>query len=67
MRINLTIIAILLAGILNGQDIAPQIERYSQSYVKTGDFSGCILIAKEGTTLYSGCFGKANLSFGVPN
>ncbi|MEY8020575.1 serine hydrolase domain-containing protein [Muriicola sp. SD30] len=67
MKIKLTIIAILLTGILKGQDINLQIERYAQSSVKTGDFSGCILIAKEGTTLYSGCFGKSNLSFDVPN
>ncbi|NNK11922.1 MAG: serine hydrolase [Flavobacteriaceae bacterium] len=68
MKIKLSLLLlILLSTALRSQKITRQVENYTDTYVKTGDFSGCILITKAGQTIYSGCFGKANQSFGVSN
>ncbi|QBA65217.1 serine hydrolase domain-containing protein [Muriicola soli] len=68
MKFSLSILLLLfLVASLRGQTISEQVENYTDTYVKTGDFSGCILINKAGQTIYSGCFGNANQSFGVPN
>jgi len=67
MKFILACLVLFSSGLIQSQEIAQKVEAYTNSYVQTGDFSGCILITKEGTSLYSGCFGKANLSFGVPN
>ena len=49
------------------QDISKLVNDYSNSYVKTGDFSGCILISKNDKIIFENCYGFANQSFKVPN
>ncbi|MDM9631491.1 serine hydrolase domain-containing protein [Robiginitalea aurantiaca] len=49
------------------QDISKLVNDYTNSYVKTGDFSGCILITKNDETIFENCYGFATQSFKVPN
>ncbi|NER11762.1 CubicO group peptidase, beta-lactamase class C family [Muriicola jejuensis] len=61
------LILIFLSVNIQAQDISKLVNDYTNSYVKTGDFSGCILITKNENILFEGCFGFANQSFQVPN
>ncbi|WP_297798269.1 serine hydrolase [uncultured Eudoraea sp.] len=44
-----------------------KVDKYVNSYVKSGDFSGCIAIKKGVSILYSNCFGEANKEFNIDN
>ncbi|GGD51542.1 serine hydrolase domain-containing protein [Muriicola marianensis] len=67
MRHALFLIALICTSLVPGQDLGKKVGSYVQTYVDTGDFSGCILITKHGNTLYKDCFGQANFSFSIPN
>lgn len=67
MKYLILIILLLNFGLAQSQDIAKLIDEYANSYVKTGDFSGCVLITEKGEIIYENCFGYANHSFKVPN
>ena len=67
MRYILILIILLVNTHIQAQDISKLVNDYTNSYVKTGDFSGCILITKNYNILFEGCFGFANQSFQVPN
>ncbi len=67
MRRTFFLIALISTFFLQGQDLGKKVGSYAQTYVDTGDFSGCILITRQGDTLYQECFGKADFSFSIPN
>jgi len=48
-------------------EMAKALEQYVTTLAKADVFSGAVLLAKDGTTLYAGAFGEANKDFGVPN
>ncbi|MEO0340436.1 MAG: serine hydrolase domain-containing protein, partial [Bacteroidota bacterium] len=52
---------------LQSQSLSKKINDYTNSYVNTGDFSGCILITKQGEVIFQNCYGKANAAFQIEN
>jgi CubicO group peptidase (beta-lactamase class C family) len=48
-------------------EMAKVLEQYVTALAKADVFSGAVLLAKDGRTLYAGAFGEANKDFGVPN
>ncbi len=48
-------------------EMAEAIKQYVQTLVKADLFSGTVMLAKDGQTIYAGAFGEANKDFGVPN
>ena len=46
---------------------APTIDAFVADYAESHDFSGTVLVARDGRTEYLRSFGLANLPFGVPN
>jgi CubicO group peptidase (beta-lactamase class C family) len=48
-------------------EMAKALEQYVTALAKADVFSGSVLLAKDGKTLYAGAFGQANKDFGVPN
>lgn len=67
MKYIIIVVTFLSLGLAHSQEISQRINEYADSYVNTGDFSGCILITEKGVVLYENCFGYANYSFDVPN
>ncbi len=57
----------LMSLSIYGQSLADKLDGYIESYVITGDFSGCVLIEEKGGILYNQCFGLADHTFGIPN
>ncbi len=64
---NLIIILTLNIALLNSQSVTKLIDEYIDSYVKTGDFSGSVLITKQNKILYENHFGFANHSYKIEN
>ena len=62
-----SIIILFICSQLQAQEITKQVNDYTNSYVKTGDFSGCILITKNEKIIFDYCYGYANQSFEIPN
>jgi CubicO group peptidase (beta-lactamase class C family) len=48
-------------------EMAAALERYVTTLAKADVFSGTVLLAKDGKTIYAGAFGQANKDFDVPN
>jgi CubicO group peptidase (beta-lactamase class C family) len=48
-------------------ELVSAIERYVTTLAQADAFSGTVLLAKDGRTLYSGAFGQANKDFSAPN
>jgi len=48
-------------------EMGEAVQRYVTTLAKADLFSGAVLLAKDGKTLYAGAFGEANRDFGVPN
>jgi D-alanyl-D-alanine carboxypeptidase len=48
-------------------DLGKRIETYAAAQAKAGQFSGVVLLARRGSTIYSGAFGLASEEFDVPN
>ena len=67
MKCVILIILLFNFGFIQSQETSKMIDEYANSYVKTGDFSGCVLITEKGKIIYENCFGYANHSFTVPN
>lgn len=51
----------------SAQDLASKADEYLKAHVKTGRFSGSVLIARAGKPLFSMGYGMANLEHDVPN
>jgi CubicO group peptidase (beta-lactamase class C family) len=72
LRKSAAIIAIsftaLLVSTANGQESIPaRIDAYIAPFAKAGHFSGQVLVAKDGKTIYEKAFGFANSELGVRN
>ena len=48
-------------------ELAKELDRFVQSLARADVFSGTVLVAKNGKTVYAGAFGQANKDFGVAN
>ena len=55
------------ARVTSDAELAAAVERYVANLAKADLFSGTVLVAKDGKTLYTGVFGEATKDFGVPN
>ncbi|NND95137.1 MAG: serine hydrolase [Flavobacteriales bacterium] len=67
LKLLVSLLILSSFSFIQGQDLKDQIDSYVESYVNTGDFSGCILIEEGGEVIYKSCFGYANASFKVEN
>src|SRR5438105_2140172 len=47
--------------------LAEQADRYIMPYVETNNFSGVVLVAKNGNIIFEKAYGYSNLEFNVPN
>ncbi|NER12100.1 serine hydrolase [Leptobacterium flavescens] len=56
-----------LTTVAKSQTINEKIDEVMQRYTKLDQFSGTVLLAKDGEILYSKAFGDANKSFGIKN
>jgi len=57
----------LLAPLLFAQPSISRFDRQIQAYVRNRDFSGSVLIAREGHVLFQKSYGMANYEWGIPN
>ena len=64
---SLLLLFVLSTTTCVAQDIEAKVDEYVGTYLKIGNFSGSILIAKEGRILLSKGYGMANLEHDVPN
>lgn len=64
---SLILVVVLSTTTCVAQDIEAKIDEYISPYLKIGNFSGSILIAKEGRILLSKGYGMADLEHDVPN
>lgn len=67
MKYIIISVFLLISIHAQAQDISNLVNDYTTSYVRTGDFSGCILITENSKIIFENCFGYANQSFKVPN
>ncbi len=58
---------LLSFGSLPAQDKAAQVGGLMQNFHQQGQFTGAVLVAEGGKTLYKAGFGKAEVATGVPN
>jgi CubicO group peptidase (beta-lactamase class C family) len=49
------------------QQPRPKFDDHIQAYVRNGDFSGSVLIAKSGRVVFQKSYGMANYEWGIPN
>ena len=59
--------AVTAERVTSDAEIVRALEQFVGTLVKADLFSGSVLLAKDGKTLYSGAFGHANKDFAVPN
>jgi CubicO group peptidase (beta-lactamase class C family) len=52
---------------VTAQISASRFDRQVQSYVRNGDFSGSVLVAKDGRVLFQKSYGMANYEWNIPN
>lgn len=52
---------------LNAQNLTEKIDKVMQEFIKLDQFSGTVLLAKNGNVLYKKAFGDANKSYNVKN
>lgn len=55
------------ARVSSDAEMVRALEQYVTTLVKADVFSGSVLVAKDGRTLYSAAYGQANRDFAVPN
>ncbi|WP_412985054.1 serine hydrolase [Pontimicrobium sp. IMCC45349] len=63
----LIIVLLCLSEVLSAQTTNDKIEEMLQKHVVLDQFSGTILLAKDGEVLYAKAFGDANKSYGIKN
>ena len=49
------------------QNIGPQIDEYMRAHVQQGNFSGTVIVAKNGKIVASNNYGMANYEYDIPN
>ena len=65
---NVILAAVFLAsGCTSGADIAPKADAYLQALTDSGRFSGTVLLARDGKTLFAKGYGFANEASRLPN
>ncbi|HEY2025900.1 MAG TPA: serine hydrolase [Gemmatimonadaceae bacterium] len=55
------------AAVASDAELVDQLQRYVEALARADVFSGTVLLAKDGRTLYAAAFGQANKDFGAPN
>jgi CubicO group peptidase (beta-lactamase class C family) len=58
---------VLSSALCAGQTFTQKVDRYLQPYLQNEDFSGCVLVAKQGKVLIRKCYGDANYELNVVN
>jgi CubicO group peptidase (beta-lactamase class C family) len=61
------ILTILFIFPLSAQELAVQIDQVMNEFIKLDQFSGTVLVAKDGKTIYVKAFGEADKDFHVKN
>jgi len=56
-----------LATVAKSQTVNEKIDQVMQKYIEFDQFSGTVLLAKDGEVIYAKAFGEANKSFGIQN
>src|SRR5947207_7741464 len=67
LRILLTAAISVLTPLLSAQPSINRFDRQIQAYVRNRDFSGSVLIAREGRVLFRKSYGMANYEWDIPN
>ncbi len=57
----------VVARVASDAELAGALQQYVSALARADAFSGSVLLAKDGTVLYSGAFGSANKDFGAAN
>ena len=63
----LLLFCFLFPAFLLSQSLSQTIDTYLESYARIQDFSGCVLVVKEGKELHRSCLGNAVEEFQVSN
>lgn len=58
---------LFISGSVAAQISTSRFDRQVQAYVRNGDFSGSVLVAKDGRVLFQKSYGMANYEWNVPN
>jgi CubicO group peptidase (beta-lactamase class C family) len=61
------VFALLCCSSLAAQTTSARFDRQLQAYVRNGDFSGSVLVAREGHIVFQKSYGMANYEWGIPN
>lgn len=56
-----------LAAITFAQDVATKADEFVSAFAKQGNFSGAVLIAKDGKVVFDKAYGMANYEWSIPN
>ena len=64
---ELAISVLLLLPVLPAQSTRSRFDEQVQAYVRNGDFSGSILVAKRGSVVFQRSYGMADYEWGIPN
>ena len=69
LALTLALGTTILAGpeLPAAQALEDRIESYLEPYLQTGNFSGSVLVGREGEVLFSRSYGHASLDGQVPN
>src|ERR1035437_3877587 len=65
--IRLFLFLALAAATLHSQDIATRAHAYMNSIVKTHQFNGTVLLARDGKVIFKKGYGMANFEWEIPN
>jgi D-alanyl-D-alanine carboxypeptidase len=52
---------------MNGTELATQIQTFVENLTANDQFSGAVLVSKDGQTIFQGAYGLASKAFNVPN
>src|SRR5579864_4837007 len=56
-----------IAPLLSAQSSPARFDRQVQAYVRNGDFSGSVLVARQGHIVFQKSYGMANYEWNIPN
>jgi CubicO group peptidase (beta-lactamase class C family) len=65
--VALAALILIFSCSLAAQITAARFDRQVQAYVRNHDFSGSVLLAKDGRVLFQKSYGMANYEWGIPN
>ena len=67
LRTAATLALFFLPCIVSSQTSRAKFEDHIQAYVRNGDFSGSVLVAKSGHVVFQKSYGMANYEWGIPD